>query len=166
MMNFDDIREAEREGKLLDYSIVELRAMSQTCALWMQSGSCKDAVHTKDSVDKEIARKEKLEAEQRAAAAATQRHEAAIALDLEKLKHFSQIREQVATIDGRLATVEREAARSEFRTWSFWIAVISGFIALAALFRDYWGWSSPTPVSTISHQSASPSLPQPTNIAP
>ena len=52
-----------REGKLPDYSIDDLRVMSQTCARWMQGGNG-DAVHTKDSVDKEIHRKEVTEAEQ------------------------------------------------------------------------------------------------------
>ncbi|HEY5504287.1 MAG TPA: hypothetical protein VIK28_03945 [Sedimentisphaerales bacterium] len=164
-MDLNDILKAMREGKLSGYSIAELQAMSQRCVVYIQN-RIPEATLAKDSVDKEIARQETLEAEQRVASASTQRHEAEIALEREKLEHFSKIREQVATIDGRLATVEREAARSEFRTWSFWIAVISGFIALAALFRDYWGWGSPAPVSTIPHQSASPSLPQPTNTAP
>ena len=164
-MELNDILEAMRDGRLSGYNIAQLRAMSQRCDVYILN-RIPEATLAKDSIDKEIARKEALEAEQRAAAASTQRHEAAIALDREKLEHFSKIREQVATIDGRLATVEREASRPEFRTWGFWLAALAIIISLAALFRDYWGWSSPNPAATTSHQSASPSLPQPTNTTP
>lgn len=164
-MDLNDILKAMREEKLSGHSVAELQAMSQRCIVYIQN-RIPEATLAKDLVDKEIERKEALAAEKRAAIASNQRHEAAIALDREKLEHFSKIREQMATIDGRLASVERETARSEFRRWSFWIAVISGVIALLALSRDYWGWSSPTSSSNNSHQSGPASLIQPTNNKP
>ena len=164
-MDLNDILEKVREGKLPGYNIAQLRAMSQRCVVYIQN-HISEATLAKDSVDKEITRQETLEAERRAASTSTQRHEAAIALDREKLEHFSKIREQVATIDSRLATVESEASRPEFQTWGFWLAVLAIIISLAALFRDYWGWSSSDPTSTTSHRSASQSSPQSTSIAP
>lgn len=61
---------------------------------------------------------------------------------------LATINESVTSIDGRLASIEREATRPEWRTWSFWIAVIAGILALAALLRDYWGWSATSPQSS------------------
>ena len=58
---------------------------------------------------------------------------------------LATLNESVTSIDGRLATIEREATQPEWRTWSFWIAIIAGILALAALLRDYWGWSATSP---------------------
>lgn len=73
-MNFNDIRQAEREGKLSDYDLPALREMSRTCAYWLQSGNNQVHAHTKDSVDKEIHRKEMAESQKRADEVARQMH--------------------------------------------------------------------------------------------
>ena len=104
-MDLNDILKAVREGKLRDYTISDLQAMSQRCIDYIQN-RIPEATLAKDTLDREIARKDRIEAEQRDASASAERHEASIALDREKLAQFSRIREQVATIDGRLATVE------------------------------------------------------------
>jgi hypothetical protein len=59
-MTYQAIRDAQRAGKLRDYSLAQLLEMSTVCALWLQSGN-KDDSHVKDSVDDEIRRKEAKE---------------------------------------------------------------------------------------------------------
>lgn len=71
---------------------------------------------------------------------------------------LATLNESVTSIDGRLATIERQATRPEWQTWSFWIAVVAGFLALAALLRDYWGWSAGPQHSEVPAQSPTPKI--------
>src|SRR6266567_4642928 len=71
---------------------------------------------------------------------------------------LTTLNERVSTIDGRLATVERAAMRSEFRTWGFWLAAIAVIIAVASYCRAYWGWSALASARANSPQSSSPGL--------
>ena len=47
--------------------------------------------------------------------------------------------ESLSSIDRRLAALEK---RSEWKTWALRIALLALVIALLALARDYFGWSS------------------------
>lgn len=70
---------------------------------------------------------------------------------------LTSLNERVATIDGRLATVEHVAKRSEFRTWGFWFGVVAIIVALLAFFRDYFGWTAPA--SAVAPQQIAPTAP-------
>lgn len=142
--NFNDILTVWREGKLSSFSIGDLRVMSTRCVVFIQN-RYSDAVHAKDAIDAEIRRKEATETEQRAAS-----------LDREKIEAIRNLDGKVATIDGRLTTLERVASRPEFRTWGFWLAFFAIIISIAALLRDYWRWSSAALVPASSPQSVSP----------
>ncbi len=77
-MTSNDILKAEREGKLGDYSLEQLREMRRVCAHSIQSGN-KSTLHAKESVDKEIHRKEMESTEQRGDAAVRRMHDEALA---------------------------------------------------------------------------------------
>ena len=69
---------------------------------------------------------------------------------------LTTLNERVSTIDGRLASVEQVATRSEFRTFGFWFGIIAILIALASWCRDYFGWSSPPQTPVAVPQSVGP----------
>jgi hypothetical protein len=104
-MNFNDIRQAEREGKLSDYDLPALRDMSRTCAHWLQSENNQIHTHTKDSVDKEIHRKEMAEAQKRADETSRQMH-------------------------GEAMTESRRS--THYARWSFRVAILASAISLGA----------------------------------
>ncbi len=56
-MDFNDIIRADREGKLSDYSIADLREMQKICAVHLQNKNT-FMVHPCESVERELLRKE------------------------------------------------------------------------------------------------------------
>jgi hypothetical protein len=79
-MDLNDIRAAERDGKLSSQSKDTLKAMRETCVRHIQNADW-SAVHIEHSVDEAIRRKEAEEMDERAA----QRHQALLA-EQERLK--------------------------------------------------------------------------------
>jgi len=153
LMDFNDIRKAELEGRLLAYDLPTLRDMRQVCVLVQQSGQLsRESAHTLDSIDKEIHRKEQAETEQRSADR-----------DLVKIETIQKLDGKVSAVDGRLAKLEHTASRPVLKKWEFWLGVAAILISLLALFRDYLGWTLSTPAS-VSAPSSAPMLnaPQPT----
>lgn len=73
-----------RDGKLHEYSIVDLRAMSAGCVVFIQN-RIPDAIHLKQAVDDEIRRKEAAEAQRQSDAVARKMHEEATNLDREAI---------------------------------------------------------------------------------
>ena len=51
---------------------------------------------------------------------------------------LTSLNEQVTGIAGRMAVVEDEAKKPEYKRWGFWLAVFALVIAVVALLRDYW----------------------------
>jgi len=51
--------------------------------------------------------------------------------------------DQVTKIAGRLAVMEGNAKKPDYKTWTFWLAVFAIIIALFSLLRDYWGLQGP-----------------------
>jgi len=135
-MEFNDIRKAEREGRLADYSLHDLRDMSRTCAKWLQSGDYQHHAHTKDSVDKEIQRKEMAEAQKQADTVARQMH-------------------------GEALTESRRA--THYARWSFRVAILASAISLGAwIFPRVFPASHPPDAA----RSPAPVMPQHTSSPP
>lgn len=135
-MNFNDIRQAEREGKLSGYDLPALREMSRTCAHWLQSGNNQIHAQTKDSVDKEIHRKEMAESQKRADEVARQMH-------------------------GEAMTESRRS--THYARWSFRVAILASAISLGAwIFPRVFLTSHPPDAARL----PAPSLPQPTSSPP
>jgi hypothetical protein len=131
-------------GQLHKYSTVELQSLSAGCVVYVQQ-RIRPATELKQAIDDEIRRKEAAAVEQRA-----------VARDREKIDGIKNLDGKVASIDGRLIALEREASRSEFRKLGFWVAALAIFISLVALLRDYWGWSLSRTAPVFVPQSASP----------
>lgn len=145
IVDFNDIIKADRDGTLADYSLPELKEMRRICTLHLQKQD-DFMIHPCASVESEIRRKEDAEVEQRIASR-----------DREKIETIRNLDARIATIDGRLSTLERVASRPEFRTWGFRFSIVAIIIALVALFRDYLGWSYSVPTPPAVSQSAVPS---------
>jgi len=113
MVYFDQIRKAIQNGQIHDASLDTLREYQKTLL-----GAPSDWSPTFLHVFKEagtlvgslIAKKESQDVETLRASAAREMHGQSVAVELEKIEHFSKITKQVATIDGRLETVERKAS--------------------------------------------------------
>src|SRR5436309_1170820 len=134
LMDFNDIRKAELEGRLSDHDLPALRDMRQTCVRMQQSGQLsRESAQTLKSVDREIQRKEQAETEKRSADR-----------DRAKIETIQKLDGKVSTIDGRLEVLEQAVSRPVFKKWEFWLSVVAILISLLALFRDYLGWTLST----------------------
>ncbi len=51
---------------------------------------------------------------------------------------LTSLNDQVTSIAGRMAVVEDEAKKPEYKKWGFWLAVFALIIAAYSLVRDYW----------------------------
>jgi 4-amino-4-deoxy-L-arabinose transferase-like glycosyltransferase len=135
MVYFDQIQKAIQNGQIHDASLDTLREYQKTL-LGAPSNCSPTFLHVfKEAgtlVGSLIAKKESQDAETLRASAAREMHGQSVALELEKIEHFSKISKQVATIDGRLETVERKASRPEICTWGFWFAVIAIIVAICS----------------------------------
>lgn len=51
---------------------------------------------------------------------------------------LTSLNEQVTGIAGRMAVVEDEAKKPEYKKWGFWFAVFAVIVAVISLLRDFW----------------------------
>src|SRR5579871_2726270 len=83
----------------------------------------------KAELEKDLVRQRAEQTRTRESVDSDRRHNDSMAVEREKLDQFEKLREEVAIVNGRIAEVEKAAARSQSRTWAFWIAVAALIVA-------------------------------------
>src|SRR3990172_4182419 len=127
LLDYNAALAAYQGGTLAQCQIPDLEALLKDCRRHVDLPYMRDTII---AIESEIHKQqEKINEEHRRSS------------DQEKIDGIRQIDGRVTTIDNRLSTLEREASRPEFRTWGFWFGLTAILVALAALFRDFLGWS-------------------------